>query len=135
MTTDEFTGHLLAALHGPKAPEIAARVLTVLAEIQDGDPVAPQVAASTEALATAMLGDLQQSVWSLQALAHLERVNGRAMGRQLTVREVIEVGTMRASLLEMVRSEIRANFREVDDGEQAAAALFLSLDEKDGAPR
>ncbi|MCA9681991.1 MAG: hypothetical protein KC457_07325 [Myxococcales bacterium] len=36
MTTEEFTGHLLAALHGPQAPQIAVRVFDLILDLMLG---------------------------------------------------------------------------------------------------
>lgn len=127
MTNEEFYGHLMAALSGPHAPEIVARIVTVAMMQAESDPIASAI----EEILDAALGDIHESVQELQLLAHLEGVKGFGAGRRLTTRETMEATSARVQLRGLVSQRLAARLRHLEGGPDLAAKMFLDLESEE----
>lgn len=136
MTNEEFNGHLMAALHGPQAIEIALRVGRVLLDAFNSDDFKAAMAeyakenkTPTETLAEALgVPELHSTVTtlSLLALSSAAPPVGRdpAKIRARTVRHLALVG--------MLRDEVQGVFRREDFEASSRLALFADLVYPDG---
>lgn len=104
MTNEEFEGHLMAALHGPNAEVIAARVLEVAG-------IAPAVAAT----------------FGLLELAHLDGLT--RPGSRLSPRDAMLTGARREDVREGLRSILRSLIKASDNPAEKFAELHLDPNE------
>lgn len=101
MTTEEFAGHLLASLHGPKGSEIAEAVVAAL---------------SDRALET-LFGTTQRQLFLVCAWATMETPRARE-----TPTERLNRTVMQAAIMDMLREEISG------DVDAAVAQMGASAD-------
>jgi hypothetical protein len=135
MTTDEFTDHLLDALHGPRSSDIVARIIKVCAA---DSTVSELFAANLAASVDSVLADIQEVACLLAALALIEeefrvaqldtspdgqaRV-ARALAKSRAIVEVLRETEMARSATAMVEwsdSESAATLNtQADEGERS----------------
>lgn len=135
MTTEEFTGHLMAALHGPQATDIALRVGSLLLDAIDSDGFKAAMAehakdheSPAEVLAKALgVTELHSLVFTLSLLAlamnHVDRGDARDQVRAA----VANAGT-KHTLVTMIRKDLQGSVRPEDfmvDGRLAAVAHLV----------
>lgn len=111
MTTEEFHGHLMAALHGPNADEIAARVLELSTQALRGDGSAKAGKAAAEFLVAAGLADAWSTLFDLQILAHLEGLSRR------NPRESMRVILAKEGIRDDIRSALRRGLKQAGHSE------------------
>lgn len=105
MTNEEFDGHLMAALHGPNAEAIAARMLVLLV---------PGLAPT--------LKDINGAVYELSVLAHLAGLKPKEP------RAMIELAGTRRGFTEGIRARLRSIVGKLPDAQEHAAEIMLDLD-------
>jgi hypothetical protein len=139
MTTDEFTDHLLDALHGPRSSDIVARITKVLAAgLRGNSTISELFAAKLAASVDSVLADIQEVACLLAALALIEeefrvaqldtsrdgqaRV-ARALAKSRAIVEVLRETEMARSATAMVEwsdSESAATLNtQADEGERS----------------
>lgn len=113
MTTEEFTGHLLAALHGPGANEIVARIV----EVAVADPGLQERVGS-------LLGELDSSVLDLEVLAHLDSLPKSTDARE-RVDQVMMVARHKQAAARVRRERLRAKLIRTEAGRKLAKQIRL----------
>lgn len=124
MTSEEFYGHFMGLLAGPKGPEIASQVLRIVLETNPrsiGEAVGEIVGEA--------LGQVSSDVLTLQMYAHL---NGLKQyddkGKCLDPKASFMAIEHRLKMLDRIRERLREEMRDSEQGRAAAEAIMLSLD-------
>lgn len=119
MTNEEFAGHLLAALHGPHATDIAMRTIAVALETEAGrqavlDCVAPE------------LVELWSAVTELGIHAHLSGLSQR----RSDPRAAMAMIDQRMAALGLIRERLTSILAS-NDNHEMASSLGLELPAKE----
>lgn len=110
MTTEEFTNHLMVALHGPRASEIVDRILAVAAP-----SLGPIVVEASE--------ETNGAVFEVAVLAHLLALKAD------DPRQAMALHTRRMGAAKAVRKRIQAYIQDLPDSEALAKAIMLGTSE------